>query len=171
VAFGPGAERASPHERRQHEARRRLTRATAGTFEPNRDPIRRLGRDARGAWQNFQQPPHNPNYSVLLLPDQRGGAVPVVVVHQGPSLTQERYSETVRKLTGGKSRMEKPEDWPVEGLLVHTAGQGDHGFRVVDVWESEEAARRFGDRLTPVLKEVGIEEPLEVYPVYTFVSA
>jgi hypothetical protein len=111
------------------------------------------------------------NYSSLWWQIIEGGAVPVVVVHQGPSLTQERYSETVRKLSGGKSRMEKSEDWPVEGLLVHVAGQGDHGFRVVDVWESEEAARRFGDRLMPVLKEVGIEVPPEIYPAHTFVSA
>jgi len=30
----------------------------------------------------------------------------VVLVHQGPTVTQERYEEVVRKLSGGKSRME-----------------------------------------------------------------
>ena len=34
--------------------------------------------------------------------------------------------------TGGKSRMESPSDWPVEGLLAHIAGRGESGFRVVD---------------------------------------
>jgi hypothetical protein len=97
--------------------------------------------------------------------------MPVVLVHQGPTLTQERYEETVRKLTGGKNRMEKPADWPVEGLLVHVAGQGDSGFRVVDVWESEDAWRRFGERLAPVLEEVGIKEQPEVYSAHAFVSA
>ena len=57
----------------------------------------------------------------------------VVAVFQGPTLTQERYEQTVRKLSGGKSRMESPADWPVEGLLVHIAGQGGSGFRVVDL--------------------------------------
>ena len=95
----------------------------------------------------------------------------VVLVHQGPSITQERYEEVIRRLTGGKSRAETPADWPVEGLLVHIAGQGESGFRVVDVWESEDACRRFGERLMPFLKEVGIEEQPEIYPIHTFVKA
>ena len=95
----------------------------------------------------------------------------VVLVHQGPTVTQERYEEAVRRLSGGKSRMETPADWPVEGILVHIAGQGEHGFRVVDVWESEDAARRFGDQLMPILEEVGIKEVPEIYTTHTFVSA
>jgi hypothetical protein len=96
--------------------------------------------------------------------------MPVVFVHQGPSLTQERYEELVRKLTSGKSRMETRADWPVEGVLVHIAGQSEHGFRIVDVWESEEAARRFGEELMPLLKETGVDEEPEMYPAHTFVS-
>jgi hypothetical protein len=55
--------------------------------------------------------------------------------------------------------------------LVHIAGEGEHGFRVVDVWESEDACRRFGDTLMPVLEEVGIKDQPEMYPTHTFVSA
>jgi hypothetical protein len=95
----------------------------------------------------------------------------VVLVHQGPTITQERYEEAVRRLTDGKSRLESPADWPVEGLLIHIAGQGESGFRIVDVWESEDACRRFGEQLMPTLKEVGIEDPPEMYPVHTFVKA
>ena len=94
--------------------------------------------------------------------------MPVVIIHEG--LTQEQYEEVVRKMTG-KERMESPSDWPVEGLLVHATGQGASGFRVVDVWESEEAWNRFGEVLGPVLQEVGIEAQPEVYPAQTFVSA
>jgi hypothetical protein len=96
--------------------------------------------------------------------------MPVVLVHQGPTITQERYDEAIRKLTGGKSRVESTADWPVDGLLVHAAGQGEHGFRVIDVWESEDACRRFGDRLMPILQEVGIKDEPEMYPTYAFVS-
>jgi len=95
----------------------------------------------------------------------------VVLVHQGPSVTRERYEEAVRHLTGGKSRAETHADWPVEGLLVHTAGQAENGFRVVDVWESEDACRRFGERLMPILNEVGIDDPPEIYEAHTFVKA
>ena len=95
----------------------------------------------------------------------------VVLVHQGPSITQERYEEVVRRLTDGKSRMESPSDWPVAGLLVHAAGQGESGFRVVDVWESEEACNQFGEILAPILQEVGIAEQPELYEAHAFVSA
>ena len=96
--------------------------------------------------------------------------MPVVAVFEAPGLTQQNYEETVRRLTG-KTRMSSPSDWPVEGLLVHVAGQGAKGFRVVDVWTSEEAFRRFGEKLIPVLREVGIEGQPEVYPSHTLVSA
>ena len=96
--------------------------------------------------------------------------MPVVIVHQGTTMTQERYEEAVRKLSG-KSRLETTADWPVQGLLVHIAGEGEGGFRVVDVWESEDAARRFGDRLMQILQEVGIEDQPEMYSTHTFVCA
>jgi hypothetical protein len=95
----------------------------------------------------------------------------VVLVHQGPSLTREKYDEVVRRLTGGKDRMESPSDWPVEGLQVHAAGEGERGFRVVDVWESEEACNRFGEILAPILAEVGVDVPPELYPADVFVLA
>ena len=95
----------------------------------------------------------------------------VVAVFEDPSLTQELYEQSVNKLTGGKSRMESPADWPAEGLLVHAAGQGQNGFRVVDVWESEEAFQRFGEHLMPVLQEIGVQGQPDVYPAHTLVSA
>ena len=49
--------------------------------------------------------------------------MPVVLVHEGPTFTQERYEQVVAKLTGGKSRLESPADWPVDGLLAHIGGR------------------------------------------------
>jgi hypothetical protein len=97
--------------------------------------------------------------------------MPVVLVHQGPTLTRERYEEAVRRLTGGKDKMRSPADWPVEGLLIHAAGEGASGFRVVDLWESEAAAGRFGAIAGPVLQELGVTDIPEVYSADTFVSA
>lgn len=96
--------------------------------------------------------------------------MPIVLVHQGPGLTKESYEEAVRRLSG-KTRLESTADWPVEGLLAHAAGEAEGGFRVVDVWESEEAAQKFGERLVPILQEVGVEAQPEMYPAHTFVSA
>ena len=93
----------------------------------------------------------------------------VILVHQGPELTQEMYEAAVRRVTG-KDRAESPSDWPVEGLLVHAAGQGPNGFRVVDVWESEEAARQFGEKLEPIMAELNIPVEPEVYPAHTLIT-
>ncbi len=95
--------------------------------------------------------------------------MPMILI--SPEFTQEQYEETVLKLTGGKSRAESPADWPVEGLLAHIAGQGESTFRVVDVWESEEALNRFAEIIIPILREVGVEGDPEVYPAHTYVSA
>ena len=97
--------------------------------------------------------------------------MPVVLVHQGPTLTQDRYEDAVRGSTAAELRLQTPADWPVEGLLVHAAGQGNGRFRVVDVWESEEAANRFGAILMPILREVGVTDMPEIYAAHTFVSA
>ena len=96
--------------------------------------------------------------------------MPIVAVFEGPGFTQQNYEESVRKLTG-KNKMTSPSEWPIEGLVVHVAGQGPKGFRVVDVWASEDAFRRFGETLIPVLREVGIEGEPEVYPSHTVVTA
>ena len=95
--------------------------------------------------------------------------MPVVLVFEG--VTQEQYEESVRRLSGGKSRMESPADWPVEGLLAHIAGQGEKSFRVVDVWESEAALESFAAKLTPILQDIGVQGQPEIYPAHTYVSA
>lgn len=93
----------------------------------------------------------------------------VVLVVQAPGLTREQYEDSVKRVSR-RGTLESPADWPVEGLLAHIAGEGPNGFRVVDVWESEEAMQRFGEILRPVLSELGVEAQPEIYPVHTFVS-
>lgn len=100
----------------------------------------------------------------------RGEGTTVVAVFEDPALTQESYEEAVRRLTDGKSRLESAADWPVEGIVVHAAGQGPTGFRLVDVWESEEAFGCFGEVLGPILQELGIERAPQVYPTRTLVT-
>ena len=95
--------------------------------------------------------------------------MPVVVVFEGVS--QEQYEESVRKFTGGRERMESPADWPVPGLLAHIVGQGEKAFRVIDVWESQEALDAFTAELMPILEELGVQGGPEVYPAHTYVSA
>ena len=97
--------------------------------------------------------------------------MPFVLVADG-IITQEQYEESVRRLTdGSKTQLDSPDDWPVPGLLSHTAGQGPNGFRVVDVWDSAESLESFGATLIPVLRDIGVEGDPEIYEAHTYVSA
>ncbi|MEO8290339.1 MAG: hypothetical protein ABI649_05020 [Gaiellaceae bacterium] len=47
----------------------------------------------------------------------------------------------------------------VDGCIIHTMGKGPNGFRVVDVWESQEAFDTFmNDKLTPAMEEAGMSD-------------
>lgn len=94
----------------------------------------------------------------------------ILAIHQTPSLTQERYEEVVRRLTG-KTRIESPADLPFDGLLVHVAGQGPNGFCVFDIFESAEAVERFRNALGSIPEEVGIEEPPQFFAAHTAMAA
>jgi hypothetical protein len=49
----------------------------------------------------------------------------------------ERYEQLAAPLLAGAPA----------GLILHAAGRTDEGFRIVEVWESEDAWRRFADLL------------------------
>jgi len=102
--------------------------------------------------------------------------MPIVTIFQGQGLTQDAYDAAVQEFSG-RARLESPADWPVEGLLVHIAGQSDTGFRIVEVWASPEAAAQWQQLITPELIKAGIlvegddGNPVEAYPVHTLVGA
>ena len=91
--------------------------------------------------------------------------MPVALLIDNPQGSQELY-ERVRDELG-------LEDRPAGGI-VHVAGPSPNGgWRVIEVWESEEDARRFyEERLKPAFDAVGAEaaprrETLEVHAVMT----
>lgn len=93
----------------------------------------------------------------------------VLMVQDIPGGTQEQYEQVTGRLHEGGLR--SPSDWPVEGLLAHAARPTDTGWRVVDVWESEEAFQRFGEVLLPLLEELGVPgEPPQVSRVHNLVK-
>ena len=85
-----------------------------------------------------------------------------VLVRFTPAATTEQYDETIR-------RLEKSGDWLPEGLDSHVAFEADGKFRVSEIWDSREQFDAFGERLMPVLKDVGIEpgqpEMLEIHNI------
>ncbi len=79
-----------------------------------------------------------------------------------PSMSPEKYDESLR-------RLESSGGFPPDGLEYHAAFVGPDGtFRVSEVWDSREQFEAFGQRLMPVLDDVGVElagepEMLEVH--------
>ena len=66
------------------------------------------------------------------------------------SVTAAQYDETIRKL-------EESGDFPPDGLDYHVCFGSDGNLRVSEIWDSQEQLDAFGERLMPVLSEVGIE--------------
>ncbi len=95
--------------------------------------------------------------------------MPVVMVHESPGGTREQYEQVVSRLTDGRG-LNSLSDWPVAGILSHVAGPTDDGWRVVDVWESEDAFQRFGELIGPVIQEVGLPGEPQLFPVNNFVK-
>jgi hypothetical protein len=77
----------------------------------------------------------------------------VGVLMAAPEFTKQIYDDVTEKMFGHPSPMR--EDESPEGLIAHSAGQGEQGYYVYDVWESREAFERFmEEKLGPALGEV-----------------
>ncbi|MFJ5776896.1 hypothetical protein [Streptomyces sp. NPDC093094] len=95
----------------------------------------------------------------------------VVVVFEMPGMTEAQYERSAEMVAGRPGPVKSPADWPVPGLVSHTSAPTPDGWLVVDVWESEEAFRQFGETIVPILRELGVPEPeLRVYPVHNVVT-
>lgn len=78
------------------------------------------------------------------------------------SMTAQQYDQAVR-------RLDEVGDWPPDGLDYHVCFGTDGNLRVSEIWDSQEQLNAFGERLMPVLSEVGIEpgepELLEIHNI------
>jgi hypothetical protein len=88
--------------------------------------------------------------------------VPVGMLLDTPDGSQETYDALTTKIFGTL----QPTDLP-EGLILHTAGPREEGgWRVIDVWESEEAFWRFFDaQVLPAALELG-QAPTDSRPTF-----
>jgi hypothetical protein len=65
------------------------------------------------------------------------------------SLTAAQYDESVKKL-------EDAGDFPPDGLDFHVCFGTDGNLLVSEIWDSQEQFEAFGEKLMPVLTEIGI---------------
>jgi hypothetical protein len=87
----------------------------------------------------------------------------VAMMIDNPDGSQEIY-DRVREQLG----LERPA-----GGIFHVAGPSPNGgWRVIEVWESEEDAKRFAtERLRPAFVEVGAPPPApELWPVHNYMA-
>ena len=81
------------------------------------------------------------------------------------NLTKDMYDESVR-------RLKESEGWPPAGLDYHVMFGSEGDLRVSEIWDSREQMQAFGERLMPILADIGIEfsgEP-EVFEAHNIVK-
>jgi hypothetical protein len=89
----------------------------------------------------------------------------IVVRFNPTNVTSEKYDESLK-------RLKEAGQWPPEGLDYHVAFGTEGNLRVSEIWDSREQLEAFGERLMPILAEVGIEfsgEP-EIFEVRNVVK-
>jgi hypothetical protein len=76
--------------------------------------------------------------------------------------TTDQYDDTIR-------RLEQAGDFPPDGMEYHVCFLADGNVRVSEIWDSQEQLDAFGERLMPLLAEVGIDpgepEVLEIHNI------
>ena len=89
----------------------------------------------------------------------------VLVRFTPTNLTKEKYDESLR-------RLKEAGEFPPDGMDYHLALGADGSMRVSEIWDSREQMQAFGDRLIPILTDIGIEfsgEP-EIVEVHNIIS-
>jgi hypothetical protein len=89
----------------------------------------------------------------------------VVVRFTPTNVTKEKYDESIR-------RLKEAGEFPPEGMAYHVAFGPDGSMRVSEIWDSREQLQAFGERLMPILADIGIEfsgEP-EIVEVHNIIS-
>jgi hypothetical protein len=81
-----------------------------------------------------------------------------------PSATTEQYDEAIR-------RLREAGDFPPDGMEYHVCFLSDGNVRVSEIWDSLEQFQAFGERLMPLLAELGIDpgEP-EMFEIYNSIQ-
>ncbi|MDX6618487.1 MAG: hypothetical protein QOK36_873 [Gaiellales bacterium] len=74
----------------------------------------------------------------------------VLIRFAPPSLQAEQYDEVVRRLT-------EAGVFPADGLDYEICFGSEGNLKVSQVWDSREQMEAFGQRLMPILQEVGVD--------------
>ena len=90
----------------------------------------------------------------------------IVVRFNPASLTTEKYDDAIRR------HEEAGVEFPPDGLDYHVCFGSDGNLRVSEIWDSREQLQAYGEKLMPLLADVGIElagEP-EIFEAHNIVK-
>ena len=86
------------------------------------------------------------------------------MVFNVPGTTAAQYDQVRKEL--------HPDNKRPAGMLYHAAGPTANGWRVVEVWESQEAADRyFQEKLGAALTKANISAQPDVFQIYNVMEA
>ena len=86
----------------------------------------------------------------------------IVVRFNPTSMTAAKYDEAVRR------HEEAGVEFPPDGCDYHICFGSEGNLRVSEIWDSREQLEAYGERLMPILADVGIEfsGPPEIFEVH-----
>jgi quinol monooxygenase YgiN len=85
------------------------------------------------------------------------------LLFEGTGVSQAQYEQVRDEVAPGNR--------PVAGLLYHVAGPMENGWRVVEVWESQEILDRFfQEKLGQALQKANITVQPQVFPVHNIMQ-
>jgi hypothetical protein len=101
---------------------------------------------------------------VGLTPNMEDRSMSIVVRLSPANLTGEKYDEAVRRHEDAGVAL------PPDGMEYHVCFGTEGSLRVSEIWDSREQLEAYGERLMPILTDVGIEfagdpEILEVHNI------
>jgi hypothetical protein len=88
----------------------------------------------------------------------------IQLIFDGPGVSQAQYDQVRNEVSPGNKRP--------PGMLYHVGGPTETGWRVAEVWESQEAADRFfKDTLGQALQKANITVQPQSFQVHNIMTA
>ncbi len=87
----------------------------------------------------------------------------ITLVFDAPGVTAAQYEEACRLANCSQSNVP-------DGLIFHSASPTETGWLVVDVWESDEKFKLFGERLGPAMAKAGITHQPKIYKTHGIIA-
>ena len=87
----------------------------------------------------------------------------ITLVFDAVGVTAAQYDEACRLANCSQSNVP-------DGMIFHSASPTETGWLVVDVWESDEKFKAFGERLGPAMEKVGITTKPKFYKTHSIIT-